>query len=262
MQSNGEFGATLASYAVNSDYIQRSLYLSVAIRLWALPLWWIGGKSAVAGDPWWFPLMMAAAGAGLVVIGEVVRRQRQSVLGLLVTLYERGMEVERAREPFSVAWTDVQSLMLGRWYVPHRAWEGLDVRITERGGTERRLRLENFQVAGLVHLAEAIATSVGVAQLPAALARFERHEWLRFGPLEVSCSGVRCGSKTAGWDELDVVEARRGALVLKRNPGWRTWKVIPLRRIPNTTTLLALIRPRLTAPLRSKDLMVPLAVPD
>jgi hypothetical protein len=78
--------------------------------------------------------------------------------------------------------------------------------------------------------------------LPIALAQYKAGEEISFGKLTLSATGVRYGTRTLGWVEIDNIDMVDGFVFIYKLGCRRVWAVVPVARIPNVYVFLSMLQ--------------------
>lgn len=176
------------------------------------------------------------------------------LLGLAALAYRATQRLNRIRivvcERGVVRWRDQQLIDMFRWdevsqlfrsEVAYRNGAVSVSSVAVRCKDQRTVRFGNTPVDDLLELAEWIERGCYKQLMADVLAKFNSHQPVDFGPLQVCSQGLICGRKSLAWREIGELKrfgllfngAGRTVLQIYAMGHRSPWAEFPLGQIPN-----------------------------
>ena len=163
--------------------------------------------------------------------------------GISVSFHDKGIIRGSGKRAVAIAYSDIVEV----WYravtqIVNGVNIGTNYYATIRGSGGARIKLSNNLTGGWETIMLAL-TKIVEYQIPAMQAALTSGCPIRFGPIEVDSSGVRRGSNTIAWHELQPIKVNEDMLILR---GSERRPTIRLRfsRIPNAHAFMLLCAKR------------------
>jgi hypothetical protein len=201
----------------------------------------ISDDKTPAKDKWMGWVSIGAMGLPVMIAGSWMRRRFNALGSMRLWLMPGGL-----------AWDYSQGRGVARWDEITKIYAQL-TQVYQNGRLIRESRRYTVRTAGgsefmfsefvpeVEQVVETLEREVGRVLFPQMLARFQAGEAVAFDKLTVSKAGLRHGSNTLPWSEVERISVEQGYLAVQKTGKFFKWGNIKAADIPNFHLAQALI---------------------
>lgn len=244
-----EHRARLSQRRLNAWVAGIGLLLGGALVMFGLWRWTFAYSNYGPAVVWRWSLPWLLIGAPLLLLGALAAAWTIRWGGLRIIIHQRGMLVLRGSREWAIPWEEILHIYTSgvRYGVLGVIWGSRAALVLETRD-RRKLRLTQA-LEGLVPFIETVKRNVYPRLLASYTRDFHSGVGLPFGAVWLTAQGVRKGSRTLGWGDVEAARIRDGRLELKPKAGRRLGTIrAPAQDVPNVELCLQLVQHLMTRP--------------
>jgi hypothetical protein len=177
------------------------------------------------------------------VLSLIILWQWERDRHVAITVHEDGLVYNRKGSADIVPWDRVSAYHKRAVAFSDLAKTFYTYTLFDREEKLAHISFDHKAMPGITSLGETIEQEVDARILPGLQERFQAHQPVNFGPLTVSKTALSHNDKQIPWELVEAISFERGALIVRERGQRKGWAKVPVEKIPNLSSFLAIVEP-------------------